>query len=83
MFYCDNFKSLKISINADTVLEFSYLDVKLPNFKLVDKKLPELEPLVSHSFHIKIVSRKKLSGRDFKYVTLFKLDTNPSQVSPQ
>ena len=55
-----NNKNLKISKNADTVLNFSYLAIKLPNFKLLDEKLPELEPRVSHSFDIKIVSRKKL-----------------------
>ena len=43
------------------VLNFCYLAIKLPNFKSVDEKLPELEPRVSHSFVIKIVSRKKLS----------------------
>ena len=32
----------------------------MPNFKSVDEKLPELEPRKSHSFVIKIVSRKKL-----------------------
>ena len=52
-------KVFKISKNADTVLNFSYLAIKLPNFKSVDKKLPEWEPRVSHSFDI-IVSRKKL-----------------------
>ena len=41
-------------------MNFSYLVIKLPNVKSVDKKLPELEPRVSHSFDIKIVSRKKL-----------------------
>ena len=63
-FYCNNLKRsvffLKKSKNADTVLNFSYLAVKLPNFKSVDKNLPELELRVSRSFHIKIVSRKKL-----------------------
>ena len=54
-------KVFKISKNADMVLNFSYLAIKLPNFKSVDEKLPELEPRVSHSFDIKIVSRKKLS----------------------
>ena len=49
-----------MSKNADTVLNFSYLARKLPNFKSVDEKLPELELRVSHSFGIKIVSRKKL-----------------------
>ena len=33
--------------------------MKLPNFK-PNKKLPELEPVVFHSFDIKIVSRKTL-----------------------
>ena len=42
------------------LLNFSYLAIKLPNFKSVDVKLPELEPRVSHSFDIKIVSREKL-----------------------
>ena len=42
------------------VLNFSNLAIKLPNFKSVDRKLPELELRVSHSFNIKIVSRKKL-----------------------
>ena len=44
------------------VLNFCYLAIKLSNkmyFKSVDEKLPELEPRVSHSFVIKIVSRKK------------------------
>ena len=41
------------------VLNFSYLAIKLPNFKSVDEKLPELEPGVSHSFVIKILLRKK------------------------
>ena len=41
------------------VLNFCYLAIKLPNFKSVDEKLPELEPPVSHSFVIKIVSREK------------------------
>ena len=50
----------KISKNADTVLNFSYLAVKLPNFKSVDEKLPEFEVRVSHSFDIEMVSRKKL-----------------------
>ena len=53
-------KSLEFHKNTDTVLNFSYLAIKLPNFKSVDEKLPELEPRVSHSFIIKIVSRKKL-----------------------
>ena len=53
-------KSLEFHKNTDTVLNFSYLAIKLPNFKSVDKKLPELEPRLSHSFIIKIVSRKKL-----------------------
>ena len=50
----------KISKNAETVLDFSYLAKNLPTFKTVNEKLPELEPRVSHSFDIKIVSRKKL-----------------------
>ena len=37
------------------VLNFCYLAIKLPNFKSIDEKL-----IVSHSFVIKIVSRKKL-----------------------
>ena len=41
------------------VLNFTYLAIKLPNFKSVDEKLPELEPRVSHSFDIKLVLRKK------------------------
>ena len=53
-------KSLKVLQNADTVLNFSYLAIKLPNFKPVDEKLPELEPRVSHSLDIKMVSRKTL-----------------------
>ena len=53
-------KLFKISKNTDTVLQFSYLPIQLPNFKLVEEKLPELEPRVSHSIDIKIVSRKKL-----------------------
>ena len=40
-------------------LNFCYLAIKLPNFKSVDEKLPEFEPRVSHSFVIKIVSRKE------------------------
>ena len=59
-FNLDNLKVFKISKNADMVLNFSYLAVKLPNFKSVDKIQPELEPRVSHSFDIKIVPRKKL-----------------------
>ena len=51
-------KSFKISENADTVINFSYVAIKLPNFKSVDENLPE--PRVSHSFVIKIVSGKKL-----------------------
>ena len=52
----------KIPKNTDTVLNCSYLAIKLPNFKTVDEKLFELETWVSHSFDIKnlIVSRKKL-----------------------
>ena len=46
--------------STDTVLDFCYLAIKLPKFKSVDEKLPELEPRVSHSFVIKIVLRKKL-----------------------
>ena len=42
-------------------MNFSYLAIKLLNFKPVEKKLPKLEPWVSHSFGIKLVSRKKLS----------------------
>ena len=45
--------------SVDTFLNFSYLAIKLPNFKPVDEKLPELEHRVSHSFYIKIVSRTK------------------------
>ena len=52
-------KVFKISKNADTVLNLSYLATKLPKFKSVDEKLPELELQVSHSFAIKIISRKK------------------------
>ena len=55
--YRDNLKSFK---NADMVLNFSYLAIKLSNFKSVDEKLSKMEPRVSHSFDIKIVSRKKL-----------------------
>ena len=33
--------------------------MKLPNFKSVDEKLPQLESRVSHSFDMKIDSRKK------------------------
>ena len=54
------YKLFKISKNADTVLNINYLAIKLPNFKPVNEKLLELEPRVSHSFDIKIVSRKKL-----------------------
>ena len=53
-------KVFKISKNADAVLNVSYLAITLPNFKSVDERLPELELRVSHSFDIKIVSRKKL-----------------------
>ena len=53
-------KKLKFLKNADTTLNFSYLGIKLPNFKSVDENLPELEPRVSYSFDITIVSRKKL-----------------------
>ena len=42
------------------VLNFCYLAIKLPNFKSVEEKLPELEPGASHRFVIKIVLRKKL-----------------------
>ena len=48
-----------MSKNTDTVLNFSYLAITLPSFKSVNKKLPELESRVSHSFDIKLVSRKK------------------------
>ena len=41
------------------VLNFSYLALKLPNFKLIGKKLFQLESQVFHRFDI-IVSRKKL-----------------------
>ena len=40
--------------NPCTVLNFSYLAIILPNFKLIDKKLLELERRMSHSFDIKI-----------------------------
>ena len=41
-------KGFKISKNVDTVLNLSYLAIKLQNFKSVDGKLrPELEPRVS------------------------------------
>ena len=53
-------KVLKIFQNGDTFLNFSYLAIKLSNFKSVDEKLPELELRVSHSLDTKIVSRKKL-----------------------
>ena len=53
-------KVFKIAKNADTVLNFNYLAIKVPDFKPVDKKLPELEHRVSRNFDIKIVSRKKL-----------------------
>ena len=52
----------KVFINfkiADTVLNFSFLAIKLPNFESVDEKQPELEPRVSYSFDIKLVSRKQ------------------------
>ena len=58
-FYRNNLKVFRISKNTDTVFNFCYLAIKLPNFKPVDEKLPKLEPRVSHSFDIKIVSRKK------------------------
>ena len=41
------------------VLTFCYLAIKLPNFKLVNEKLPEWKLRVIHSFDIKIDSRKK------------------------
>ena len=53
-------KLFKISKNADTVLNFSYLAITLSNFRPVDEKLPDLEHGVSHSFDIKIFLRKKL-----------------------
>ena len=53
-------KLFKILKTSDTVLNFSYIAIKLPNFKPVNKKLPEMEPRVSNSFDIKIVSRRKL-----------------------
>ena len=56
----DNLKIFKISKIADTVLNISYLAIKMPNFKPVEEKLLELKPRVSHSFDIKIFSRKKL-----------------------
>ena len=40
-------------------MNFRYLAIKLPNFKPIDEELTELEPRVSRSFDIKIVSRKK------------------------
>ena len=51
---------LQFHKNTDTVLNLSYLAIKLPNVKSVDEKLPEVEPRMSHSFVLKIVSRKKL-----------------------
>ena len=57
-FFVLTWNVFKISKNADTVLNFRYLAIKLPNFKLVDEKLPELELRVSRSFNIKIVPRK-------------------------
>jgi len=36
-------------------LNFSYLAIKVPNFKVIDEKLPELEPRVSHSLDRKLV----------------------------
>ena len=53
-------KFLEFHKHTDAVLNFSYLAIKLPNFKSLDEKLPELEPRVSHRFVIKIISRKKL-----------------------
>ena len=41
-------------------MNLSYQAVKLPNFKTIDEKLPELESRVSHSLDQKLVSRKKL-----------------------
>ena len=38
-----NLKVFKISKNADMVLNFSYLAIKMQNFKPVDEKLFELE----------------------------------------
>ena len=58
-FYCHNFiKVFKISKNANTLLNFSYLAVKLPSFKPVGAKLSKLEPRVFHRFDINIVSGK-------------------------
>ena len=57
---CSPKKFLKFQKTADTVLKFIYIAIKLSNFKSVDKKLPELEPPVFHSFDIKVVPRKKL-----------------------
>ena len=51
---------LEFQRNTDTVLNFCYLAIKLPSFKSADEELPELEPRVSHSFVLKIFSRKKL-----------------------
>ena len=48
-FYRDNLKKILISKNADTVLNVSYLAVKLQSFKSVDKKLPTLELRVSQN----------------------------------
>ena len=50
---------LEFQKNTDTVLNFCYLAMKLPIFKPVDENLPVLEPRVSHSFVVKIASRKK------------------------
>ena len=60
LFYRDNLKDFKNFKKTDTVLNFNYSAIKLPNLKLVDEKLPESEPRVYHSFYIKIISRKKL-----------------------
>ena len=62
MFYRDNLKSFKISKNAETVLNFSYLAIKLPNFKSVNEKLHELQPRQIFSFDIK----KSLEKKAFK-----------------
>ena len=38
-------KVIKISKNADTILNFSYIAIKRPSFKLVDEKQSEFETL--------------------------------------
>ena len=60
-----NSKSFHNSKNADTVLNLTYLAIKLPNCKSVDEKLLQLEPRVSHSFDIKKNNLEKKAKKSF------------------